>query len=59
MNHRIRNSSVVALMVFVILMHAYGYADEGKYRYSESDNQIAVDEHSKNIVKAINSHSHR
>ncbi len=54
MNHRKRISSVITLVVIVILMHSYGYADEGKYRHSKSDDQIIVDEHSRNIVKTVN-----
>ena len=54
MNHRERISSVIALVVITILMHSYGYADEGKNQYSATDNEIIVDEHSRNIVKAVN-----
>lgn len=53
MNHRKRISSVI-ILVIATLIHSHGYADEGKYQYSLPDNQILVDGHSRNIVKAVN-----
>lgn len=54
MNHCKRITSVMTLFVITILMNSYGYADEGKYQYSASENEIIVDDHSKKIVKAVN-----
>ena len=54
MNLNNRKFSVMLFLVLAVLMNDCGFADEGKYHYLASESQIVVDDHSREIAKAVN-----